>query len=723
MMRARKSGVVLFVVMGGIFVLTILVLAYNHLVQGKFNESREILKHLRALKTAQAVSRFVITKMKSDLSDASSTDTNSAGYLLRTKVFVNNDPKKLSETIKKVWLDKIDFNALVKRLFGEYPMKDVSVSYDISFSDVTPLSTLKKDNELFLEFEKAGKMTVSIDIFIGNTRESWQEARPFRVVVPFPMPLTKFTMYLRDATGGDPVKFNTVTIDAPSSGNIAQGSPRPFILDNGYPGDQFNSQAEIWKKRGWIYFGGGEALLNRAASHRKFGQRYHSYYPDTENPITLLLNFSNFDGEPVNGHNLVFRIARWGFSDALLNGPSADMWSKILEYQSREHKPSKDKRWWQSTCLHLFGEAGQTSSDRRISITRVAGKVSDHFLELSYLIPASGNEPPVGAVIHLEKKFYDKYSGKKRNIIPGKLQDIGKTFMKDVFVDKNLIYPAAPPDAVLGVPNLQELGDFFAALPYFSTGGNISYYEIMSKVATCSYSETYNLIFQYTKDNQNINIPPPPAVPETNDMEFGLPVMGIDCEKLKIDQIAAAKDTTIGLSKRVCYEINPGKGEDAFQLLKNNFCMAKNSDFNLANAVVRVKTGGKGLKMGNDLGSNTGGTVIVDGPVEVGTFRIRDSAEKAPLMIMAEKGAITVRNTGQHPVLAYLVALDKTDGQIKTTSSKTPLNLLGGIAAHTLDPDALEGGGTIIYNQNLDPTADAFGANIGVVIGPPGGEK
>jgi Tfp pilus assembly protein PilX len=29
-----KSGIVLFVVLGGIFVLTILVLSYNHLVQG-----------------------------------------------------------------------------------------------------------------------------------------------------------------------------------------------------------------------------------------------------------------------------------------------------------------------------------------------------------------------------------------------------------------------------------------------------------------------------------------------------------------------------------------------------------------------------------------------------------------------------------------------------------------------------------------------------------------
>ena len=55
-----RRGVVLFVVLGGIFVLTILVMAYNHLVQGKFNESREILKHLRAMKCAQAAARMLV---------------------------------------------------------------------------------------------------------------------------------------------------------------------------------------------------------------------------------------------------------------------------------------------------------------------------------------------------------------------------------------------------------------------------------------------------------------------------------------------------------------------------------------------------------------------------------------------------------------------------------------------------------------------------------------
>ncbi len=718
----RRSGMVLFAVLGGIFVLTILILAYNHLVQGKFNESREILKHLRALKSAQAASRMLINKLKTDLTAANSKDATSPGFLLKSKVFVINDPVELTKAFKKVWLNPSEVDAFVKKLFGDEPTTDVSVNCDISCTDIRMLSDFKTGNEIFFNCEKGGRITITVEVFIGNTREEWQETRPFRVVIPFPMPLTKYTLYLREATSDhDPVKFNTVAIDSPATGDVAPGSNQPVIIDNGLPGDHFNLQAEIWKKRGWIYLGGGNLLLNRAAGHRKFGQRYHSYFPTAENPITLLLNFSDFSGWPVNGHQMVFRIARWGFSNAVTNGPSADMWKKILEFQFGEHKPDKDKKWWQSSFLHLFGEAGTGDNDRKLSITRVSGKVYDRFLELSYLIPGTGSEPPVGAVVGLPQKDYDKYSGKKRNLIPGKLKDLDKTFLKDVFVDKNLIYLPAPPDAILGVPDLSEMEDFFIKMPYSALGNLISYEKIMSKADFCSYNETYSMIAQYSKNNTSINIPPESGVLPINDMNFSLPVLGEDHSKVQIDKIPDTNDAAVGLSARVCYEID-ADDKDGFKMLKAAFCSAQNNDFNLSNTVVRVKTGGEGLKMGDNLGASSGGTIIVDGPVEVGTFRSTDNPEKAQLMIMAEKGAITVKNTSQHPTLAYLVSLNKDGGEIKLSSKQSPLQLFGGIAAHSIDPENFSGGGGIMYNQSFDPTVNPIENFMGVAIGPPGGD-
>jgi hypothetical protein len=544
---------VLFAVLGGIFVLTILILAYNHLVQGKFNESREILKHLRALKSAQAASRMLINKLKTDLTAANAKDATSPGFQLKSKVFSNNDPDDLAQAFKKVWLNPPEVDAFVKKLFGDEPTNDISVNCDVTFSDIKMLSDFKTGNEIFFNCEKGGRITITVEVFIGNTREEWKETRPFRVVIPFPMPLTKYTLYLREATKDhDPVKFNTVAIDSPATGDVVPGSNLPVIIDNGLPGDHFNLQAEIWKKRGWIYLGGGNLLLNRAAGHRKFGQRYHSYFPTAENPITLLLNFSNFSGCPVNGHQMVFRIARWGFSNSVFNGPSADMWKKILEFQFGEHRPDKEKKWWQSSFLHLFGEAGSSGNDRRLSITRVTGKVYDRFLELSYLIPGTGSEAPVGAVVGLPQKDYDKYSGKKRNLIPGKLKDINKTFLKDVFVDKNLIYLPSPPDAVLGVPDLSEMEDFFINMPYSAPGNVISYEKIMSKADFCTYDETYSMIAQYAKNNTSINIPPESSVKTSDKMDFDLPVLGEVHSKVQIDKIVDVKVLALGLSARVC---------------------------------------------------------------------------------------------------------------------------------------------------------------------------
>jgi hypothetical protein len=199
-------------------------------------------------------------------------------------------------------------------------------------------------------------------------------------------------------------------------------------------------------------------------------------------------------------------------------------------------------------------------------------------------------------------------------------------------------------------------------------------------------------------------------------MDFRLSVMGIDCRTLKIDQIVSDDDPTMGLSRRICYEISPGDDEDAFQLLKKHFCLTQNSDFNLCNAVVKVNTHGRELVMGDNLGSNTGGSIIVDGPVRLGTFKQSSEPEKAPLLIMSEKGEITVKNSA-NPTLAYLVAMNKEKGQIKFASQDQPIKLLGGIAASTVNPADISRGGSIIYNSRFDPTKEDFAQHVGVVIG------
>lgn len=720
----NRSGVIIFVVLGGIFVLTILILSYNHLVQGKFNENREILSHVRAMKCAQAISRFVVEKMKADLKDVNSVEKSSPGNILRTQVFIENTPGGLADKLQSAWLEKINFSEITRRLFGEITTRDVSVSAQVSFSDLIFLKDKKKDGELFLDFEKAGKMRVSVEVTIGNTREEWLEVRPFRVIMPYPMPLTKFTLYLREATTDlDPVKFNTVAIDSATTGSVSPGSNRPFIIDNGLQGDNYNREQDIWKKRGWIYMGGGNLLLNRAASNKDMGQRYHSYFPDAYMPIALVLQFPDFNPIQVGSKMMGFRMARWGFSNSLLSGPSSAMWKKILAWQMKDKPPKKEKKWWQSSCLHFFGAIGKISSEKNLSITRVCGKVYDRFLEMGYMIPTSDGEAPVGAVVGLNRTEFDQTTGKQKKSLLKKIKDAPASFIADTWVDKNLIYLPSPPDARLGVPDLREMESFFETLPYSVSGGGKSYEKIMSRADYCSYDESYSMISQYSKNSQNINIPPTSSVPAIDDPKFKLGVMGLETADLEIAKIAPANSSLLGMDKRVCFEVKAVGKESLEQLLTDNFCNRSNRDFQLGNSVLRVVTNGSNLKFMDDLGAETGGMIMVDAPFEIGTFRRAASAEKAPLMFMAEKGAITVKNSGKNPILAYLIALERGRGEIKTTNPRSPLNVIGGIAAHSMDPEQIKAGGNLFYNQGLDPTSAAFGRYLGVVIGPAGGEK
>ena len=719
-----KSGIVLFVVLGGIFVLTILVLSYNHLVQGKFNENQEILTHIRAMKCAQAVSRFIVAKMKADLGDVNSVEENSPGNILRTIVFKENDPDKLSDKLKEQWLDTIDCEGMALKLLAGYTLEDFSIETEVKFSNILQLKNVQESGEIFFNFEKAGKMEVFVRVEVNGALEEWSEIRPFRVIMPYPAPITKFSLYVRRAvSSNNPVRYNTVAIESFANGKAVGSPARPFILNNGFQGENYNRETDIWKKRGWIYLGGGNVLLNRAAGSKNYGQRYHSYFPEANMPIALVLQFPGFSPLPVGNKNLVFRMARWGFCKSMLNGSSADMWKNILEWQINKHPPASQKNWWLSSALHLFGKIGSSDSERNLSITRVCGQVYDRFIEVGYIVPEGNGEAPIGGVIGLNKSDFDKDSRKPGASLAQAVANSASSFTTDTWVDNELVYLPVSPEDRLGVPDLRELEDFFKNLPYQTTSGRISYDKIMSRADYAPYHESYNMIAQYSKNSQNINVPPLTAVPDIDRTDFALEVLGHDLTALQIPAISNDVSPLMGMNKRVCYEVEAQEGESLSQILKANFCNPSNNDFQLGNAVIKVLNNGENLQLMNNMGAESGGTIISEDSLTVGTFRKVSSPEKSPLVLMSEKGSIKVNNKGQHPTLAYLIALDKNQGQLKLLDTRRPLNLIGGLALTDFDPQQIKGGGQLYYNPSLDPTAEQFSRHIGVVIGPAGGRQ
>ena len=699
--QRSRAGIVLFVVLGGIFLLSILILSYNHLVRGKFNESRELLKHLRAMKCAQSISRYIVGRMKQDLVDPSA-DASSPGQVLRA-AFRESTAARIRDDILSNWFPQIGIGDLRASLTGNQPF-EVSVQTNFDISDVKPLDD---GNGFYLSFEKSGKITVSVTVQVDQAVETWEETRPFRVVMPFPLPITKFSLYLRDAAGGDETRFNTVTIATPDTGNVTSKSPRPLVLINGAPNTS-STPEDIWKQRGWVYLGGGPVLLNRAAGSSGYGQNFHSYFPSADKPITLIFNFGPW---PVGSRQVCFSVARWGFAETTYSGTHGQLWEKVLHRDFIRFPTATAKSRWASSCLHLFGANATSAGASMISHTRVIGDVKDRFVEICYLADAA-SKVPVGAMISMGSNDFRAATSQASNIAG----------MSTLFVENKLVHMPTGPSA-LGVQDLHELEPLFLNIPWLSTDGTLCYYTIMSKVDDCSYNEIYDMIAQYTSTNQKIDIPPADAAPLTSERLFLEEINGIDTRNIEIDKIAASDDTTLGMARRICYEVKPGPGEDAFKLIEENFCHDTSRRLNLGNAVLKVVTNGSGITLADGFGRQTGGNLIVDGPITVGTFEQANSAIEPPLMITAERGAITVKNAVNNRTLAYLMALDKNSGEIKYANPNLPIDLVGGIAANTLNPADIAGGGSLTYNINLDPTDPSFTSKYsGVVIGPAGGD-
>ena len=180
----------MFVVIGAILVLSLLVISYNYLVRGKFNESREILKHVRATKCSQSVCKYIFAYLFRDLYD-SNKETNSSGQVLRKIFYECNDQYKLKERFEKEWLNNIDYKGICKSILEDTIGNDgIDCEVEVGFSNINSLDSLRNSKGIsssvfFFDGEKVGRLTIRVNVKIGRSNGIWQETRPFKVVFPF----------------------------------------------------------------------------------------------------------------------------------------------------------------------------------------------------------------------------------------------------------------------------------------------------------------------------------------------------------------------------------------------------------------------------------------------------------------------------------------------------------------------------------------------------------
>ena len=736
----NRKGIVMFIVVGALLVLSVLVVSYNYLVLGKSSESKEILRHIRAEKCAQAVCRYVISHLICDLNNSSKDNSLAVGYSIKKALFEANTADKLKERLTKDWLVHLQYKEVYDDILKDTTsgVKPEPPLVELGFTDIHSLNSLKSskgigDDVFYFDQEKIGLLTVRVTVEIERSSSVWQETRPFKVIFPFPVPITKFNLYWNDGPD-DPFSFNTVSIKS-DSGESANGK-NPFLIDNGTE-DKANSNdnEDVWMDRGWIYIGGNGLFLNRARGIKRYGQYYHSYSVPEE-PLTLMMNFPDDSGGDgwnkylYNGERLGFRIAYWGFSESLTTSTSNKTWQMILKFDYDENPPGSKQNnlFWDSSSLHLFSQKNIFKGDPVPSnfvptITRVVGKVYDRYLEMGYLLPVnSDSEALFAAVIGLSKDEYNslkeerEYSSNKDNY----------TFENYLFFSEGYDF-----DSDKDKKGADALQEYFEKLPYsVQDSRKVDYYKVMSKTNYRSMDETYNIIAQYSKNSEDISIPPTSSVPDVTDYKFSSQnkytsrplkkgIMPDEIMNLDISEIGKTSDSTLGLSLKTCYKIT-GSSSGIENILKANF--GTGSDLNLNNLVYKVKADDGSVKFTN-LRIHSAGSIYSEGPITVGPFMPNDGDEyEAPIMLLAEKGSITVNNYGNNAVRAYLVALGE-GGTVKTKNTDAPLFIRGGMAVKEFKPENIPNkGGYLEYNYRLDPLEDSFVDYLGVAIGPKGGK-
>jgi hypothetical protein len=676
---SRRSGFAIFIALGAIVVLSMLIFSYNLLVRGKFNERQNILNHTRALKAAQGTARYIFARLKHDLSDMESASQ------IR-EAFIQNNTSLLN-----AYLNEIEYQNIFEDICGPSLLTQ-TIEAKLELDKPVFLGDLAKGSEVYLKDERGGYVKLKLVAKIDKNVEEWEEIRPYRIALPFPIGLTKFTLYLKKPTTQGVYGFNKIEVTEAQGGGFKEQGP--LIVDNGSSISD-NKDPNVWKVRGWIYLGGGQYHLNRANGNTAYGQQYHSYIPDEEMPKAIPEILDGIYNDKtgfleISGMSMHLRSARWGFSPAT----TGDSWEHVLNNPSLFNMDMKVKSTW----LHLFGDinctqnfksSGYRPEHRVPSITRVVGHVYDRYLKLSYL---STCEDPSEAIAAF--RYHDKYTFE--NII----QQNAKPEMELIFTSNqaNVDYFAEPDN------DLTELRDFFKNMGYDDDAStDLTYRKLTCRDGISPYNEIYTSIVQYTRD-ERMDTPPSSIhageLPPMSEMDFGLGINDIHKKLPPINNLAETIDNKYGLTNRITYEIT----HDEFKKL-----FYKGSKYNLQNAVVHLK-GTQPVTL-DGLTIESGGTVVCDSDITVGEMQ-KASADLQPLLFVSLNGSITVSGHTE----AYLMALSEA-GEIKTTNST--LDVFGGIAANSLD----QAQGFLTYNPNFDPVNEGFKKHLGVVLGPEGKKR
>ncbi len=236
---------------------------------------------------------------------------------------------------------------------------------------------------------KEGWLTIESRGNFKNSERTLTVKRKLKVASVLPGPLSKFTLFVSNASRNGEASFNLIRNDY--RGTVSDGAKPLVCYNHATPETPLQSEdfgeilkqekaADIWKSRGWIYLGPGRVRLNLTSGAGELGEIFHFY--DVSNsfqftPIKFLTPLNSLPEKlrgslqtPWDLSSQAVRSVSYGFSHSfVLDGfhdrsnrreTDAMYEGNILSEGEKQRYTSK------SSILHLFGDARKGFQSRTL---------------------------------------------------------------------------------------------------------------------------------------------------------------------------------------------------------------------------------------------------------------------------------------------------------------------------------------------------------------------
>ena len=673
-MIGSKRGMVLFVLLCILTIVSISAFSLNKFAQQKLRQNKQLLDRQSCNILAQSALNYAVANLQEELENQPSSV---ADYFF--------NPELQTGTIVPLPLPMLnDLVAEYSDSEAQIQVKTISIrkmqkEEEMSTSGYDPLE--RSFEVEFTAFARTGLITCNLT-----------ETREIRLVNLQPGLAGKFTLFVKNIKNPDSFNKFPCHIDGFPDSTFAGGAVcNPVILKNGGELDFAASEiadSNSWKKRGYIFLGGSDVTLNLTSGNfEAYGELFHFFSMESESQIPGYFDIiapSFFSpppdfkakwpqtlntGEPfASSFAYILKHVLTGFYTTQDDGSNMNH-DRRLELSFPSNQANSIKKM-QSSSLHLFGTRSNPSP------TLVLGNVSRRYADFTGIVVDVDGDGSRDAIVDYVRET---------NAEPGAIAPPPEE-----------IYAVAGGALSPGTPirldqDLLNYGNMFNSAPI--------YQENMCKLITEPYLRSHDFMYFSSEESffPSKSCFGEEAASFQNDfsLKFNSNLMS---DKYFYRNGNPKNFSDNGFKHKLVYRIS------SFDDFLSRFYDKNTSTLDLQIPVIVENTGGQPVKLpGNIKINNCGMLVIEKGDLELGA--IEQQNFDSCLTIILFSGNFVLNNPQQQTIGARLIALQ---GQLKNLSPVRALDLLGGLVVGDYEPEEFKSGGRIIYDDRADPSGEEY---------------